>query len=305
MDLNTLYHRTVEAWADRVNAVPPDRWGDPTPCREWDVRALVNHVAGEDLWTDPLMRGATIEEVGDRFDGDLLGDDPAGRALRAAGQATRTVAETLPTHGSVHLSYGDESMDEYIYQLAADHLIHGWDLAVASGSDPRMDPHLVTEVAAWFADKEEMYRAGGAIATRTALTGDPQGDLLARFGRDPHWGPVHAALTRFNAAFGAADLDAVMALVTDDCVFEATGPAPDGHRHEGAEAVRKAWADVFDSTRDLRFTEEDSFVHGDRATVLWRFDWSNEDGSPGHVRGVDAIRIRDGRVCEKLSYVKG
>jgi len=305
MDLNTLYHRTVEGWADRVNAVPADRWGDPTPCREWDVRALVNHVAGEDLWTDPLMRGATIEEVGDRLDGDLLGDDPAGSALSAAGKATRTVAETLPAHGTVHLSYGEESMDEYVHQLAADHLVHGWDLAVATGSDSRLDPHLVAEVAAWFADKEDLYRGGGAIAARTGLTGDPQGDLLARFGRDPHWGAVHAALGRFNAAFGAADMEAVMALVTDDCVFDATGPAPDGRRFEGADAVRQAWSDVFGSTRDLRFTEEDSFVHGDRATVLWRFDWSNQDGTPGHVRGIDAIRFRDGKVCEKLSYVKG
>jgi uncharacterized protein (TIGR03086 family) len=305
MDLNTLYHRTVEAWADRVNAVPPDRWADPTPCRDWDVRALVNHVAGEDLWTEPLMRGATIEEVGTRFDGDQLGDDPAGSALAAAGRAVRTVAETLPGHGSVHLSYGEESMDEYVHQLAADHLVHGWDLAVATGSDPRMDPHLVAEVAAWFAGREELYRSGGAVGARVALTGEPQEDLLARFGRDPHWGPVHAALTRFNDAFGAADIEAVMRLVTDDCVFEATGPAPDGRRHEGADEVRKAWLEVFESTRDLRFTEEESYVHGDRATVRWRFDWTGADGSPGHVRGVDAIRIRDGLVCEKLSYVKG
>ncbi|HEX5969566.1 MAG TPA: TIGR03086 family metal-binding protein, partial [Intrasporangium sp.] len=305
MDLNTLYHRTVETWVDRVNAVPSGAWGEPTPCREWDVRSLVNHVTGEDLWTDPLMRGATIAEVGDRFDGDLLGDDPVGRSLAAAGKAVRTVAETLPAHGTVHLSYGEESMDEYIHQLAADHLVHGWDLAVATGSDPRLDPHLVKEVATWFADKEQLYRQGGVIAARTALTGEPQGDLLARFGRDPHWGPTHAALTRFNTAFGAADLEATMDLVTDDCVFDATGPAPDGREYQGVEAVRGAWAEVFASTRDLRFTEEDSFVHGDRATVMWRFDWTNEDGSPGHVRGVDVMRIRDGRVSEKFSYVKG
>jgi uncharacterized protein (TIGR03086 family) len=304
MDLNTLYHRTVEAWADRVNAVPPDRWSDPTPCREWDVHTLVNHVAGEDEWTAPLMRGATIEEVGDRFDGDLLGEDPVGAALAAAGGAIRAVADTLPTHGTVQLSYGEEGMDEYVYQLAADHLVHGWDLAVATGSDPRLDPHLVAEVAAWFATREEGYRSAGAIGPRAPLSPDPQEDLLARFGRDPRWGPVHAALARFNAAFGSADMEAVLDLVTDDCVFEATGPAPDGTRHSGRDAVRAAWEEVF-ATPGMAFVEEESYVQGDRATVRWRYEWHPPDGTSGHVRGVDVMRFRDGKVCEKFSYVKG
>jgi uncharacterized protein (TIGR03086 family) len=305
MDLNTLYARTVEAWAERVNAVPADRWDDPTPCRDWKVRDLVNHVCGEDLWTAPLMTGRTIAEVGDRFDGDLLGADPIRSALAAAGEATRSVAETLPGHGTVHLSYGEESMDEYVHQLAADHLIHGWDLAVATGGDPRLDPALVAEVAAWFAEREELYRAVGAIGPRAASHGDPQGELLAGAGRDPGWGPNHAGLARFSAAFGSGDVDAIMALMTDDCVFEATGPAPDGVRHEGASAVRGVWEDLFGGTRDATFTEEESFVCGDRGLLRWRFDWTGEDGAPGHVRGVDVLRLRDGKVCEKLSYVKG
>jgi uncharacterized protein (TIGR03086 family) len=305
MDLNTLYHRTVECWADRLNAVRPDQWDDPTPCREWSVRDLANHVTGEDLWTPPLMRGSTVEDVGDRYDGDLLGDDPIRASLAAARVAIHTVAETLPAGGTVHLSYGEEKMEEYVHQLAADHLVHGWDLAVATGGDPRLDPTLVHAVAGWFADREELYRAAGAVGAAAAPTGDAQGDLLAAFGRDPRWGPNHRTLVRFSAAFGSGDVDAVMDLMTDDCVFEATGPAPDGARHEGAEAVRAVWVDLFGGTRDAAFSEEESFVAGDRAVLRWRFDWTEEDGSPGHVRGVDVLRLRDGLVCEKLSYVKG
>jgi uncharacterized protein (TIGR03086 family) len=187
MDLETLYGRTVQTWTDRLQTVGPEQWGAATPCTDWDVRALVNHVVGEDLWTDPLMRGATIEEVGDRFDGDLLGSDPRETALGAAEQATRAVADTLPTHGTVHLSYGEEQMDEYVAQLAADHLIHAWDLAAATGGDTNLDPEQVTEVAAWFADREEMYRAGGAIGPRVETQGDAQSRLLAAFGRDAGW----------------------------------------------------------------------------------------------------------------------
>jgi len=112
------------------------------------------------------------------------------------------------------------------------------------------------------------------------------------------------ALRTFSAAFGSGDVDAIMALMTDDVVFEATGPAPDGVPHLGAEAVRAVWVEVF-GTRDALFTEEESFVAGDRGVLRWRFSWTEEDGSPGHVRGVDVLRFRDGLVCEKLSYVKG
>ena len=305
MDLNTMYHRTVEGWADRVNAVGDDQWDNPTPCRDWTVRDLVNHLCGEDLWTPPLVTGRTIEDVGDRFDGDLLGQDPIRNALTAASAAIRAVAAALPTGEVVHLSYGEERMEEYVHQLAADHLVHGWDLAVATGGDTRLDPALVAEVAAWFADREELYRTAGAVGPRTASHGDAQGNLLAGFGRDPGWGPNHAALATFSAAFGSGDVEAIMALTTHDCVFEATGPAPDGVLHEGADAVRAVWEELFGQTRDPAFTEEESFVCGDRGVLRWRFDWTDEAGAPGHVRGVDVLRLRDGKVAEKLSYVKG
>ena len=302
MDVNTLYHRTVEFFADRVNAVKEDQWGDPTPCSTWNVRDLANHVTNENLWTVPLMEGATIAEVGDRFEGDVLGADPIGSALTAARAAITTVATQLPQGGTVQLSFGETPKEEYAMQLAADNLVHGWDVAAATGGDTRMDPHLVHAIADWFDDREELYRGGGAISARGPLTGDAQHDLLARFGRDPGWGPNHKTLARFNAAFGAYDVDAAIALVTDDIVFETTSPAPDGQRHEGRAAVRTAWTEVM-ATPGLSFTEEESFVSGDRAVVRWRYAWSGSD--PGHVRGVEVLRFRDGLVCEHFSYVKG
>jgi len=300
MDLNTLYHRTVEAWADRVNAVGAEHWENPTPCAAWTVRDLVNHVVGEDRWTVPLVHGRTIADVGDALDGDLLGDDPVRAALDAAMEATTVVAEHLPGGGTVHLSYGEEQLGEYVHQLAADHLVHAWDLAVATGGDRRLDPHLVAEVAAWYADREHLYRGAGMVAPRSVSHGGPESELLAAFGRDAEWGSNHAGLAAFSAAFGSGDVDAIMALTTDDCVFEATGPAPDGTRHEGAAAIRTVWETLFADTPAAVFIEEESFVHGDRGVLRWRFEW---DG--GHVRGVDVLRLRDGRVCEKLSYVKG
>ena len=305
MELITLHRRAVEQWAASVAAVKNDQWVDPTPCTEWSVRELVNHVIAEELWMAPLLRGATIQEVGHQFDGDVLGEDPLGRARMGADEAVAIVDAIVPEGGRVQLSYGEEDMGEYVRQLCADHLIHCWDLAAATGGDTSMDPELVAEVGAWFVEREAMYRGSGAIGPRASGAGDPQSDLLAAFGRTSQWGPNHAVLARFSAAFGSGDVDGIMARMSDDCVFESTGPSPDGRRYEGQAAVRAVWEQFFSETKDPKFTDEDTFLSGDRACARWRFTWTSDDGSEGHVRGVDVIRFRDGLISEKLSYVKG
>jgi uncharacterized protein (TIGR03086 family) len=189
MELSDLYRRTVETWTARVDAVPPERWHDPTPCTEWTVRDLVNHVVGEDAWTVPLARGSTLADVGDTLDGDLLGDEPADAALRSADEALAVVDELLPAGGKVHLSYGDEDLEEYVRQLAADHLVHAWDLAAATGGDRHLDEALVEEISGWFADREDVYRSVGAIGPRIDAGGDGQTALLAMAGRDAGWTP--------------------------------------------------------------------------------------------------------------------
>ena len=112
------------------------------------------------------------------------------------------------------------------------------------------------------------------------------------------------AVERFNDAFNRHDVDAVMAAMTDDCVFESTAP-PLGERHEGPRAVRTAWDGFFTSTPTAHFDSEDVIATGDRCVVQWRFTWKNDDGSTGSVRGVDVLRVRDGKVAEKFAYVKG
>jgi uncharacterized protein (TIGR03086 family) len=187
MDIVDVHRRAVEAWQTKVDAVGADMWADATPCTEWSVRDLTNHVVAEELWMVPLLEGSTIAEVGDRLDGDVLGDHPL-RAARSASAAALAVAqEQLPAGGKVHLSYGEEDAAEYAWQLAADHLIHGWDLAKGTGQDANMDPVLVTAIADWFTAREMLYRRGGAIGPRAPMTGEPQTDLLAAFGRRADW----------------------------------------------------------------------------------------------------------------------
>ena len=106
-------------------------------------------------------------------------------------------------------------------------------------------------------------------------------------------------LEAFGQAWNDHDLDAALALTTDDIVFESTGPAPDGERSVGHNAVRAAWQPIFADVAS-RFTVEELFVSGDRALQRWVYRWGD-----GHVRGVDLFTLRDGKVAEKISYVKG
>jgi len=109
---------------------------------------------------------------------------------------------------------------------------------------------------------------------------------------------------RFNEAFGRHDVDAIMEAMTEDCVFDSTRPPPDGERVVGQAAVRAFWGEFFRRSPQARFDAEEIFAAGDRCVVRWVYYWVR-DGKPGHVRGVDIFRVRDGKVAEKLSYVKG
>lgn len=306
MDVVALHQLATEDFAALAARVRPDQWDAPTPCAGWSVRDLVNHVVGEERWAVPLLAGRTIESVGTELDGDLLGDDPAGAAGHAAAAAQAGVPAAVLEGRKIHLSYGEEEAAEYVSQLIADHLVHGWDLAAAIGAGRSRDTGVVAAVTEWFADREELYRSGGMIAARpTGDWSDPQDALLVAFGRDPGWTPLHAVVTDFGAATARCDVDAMMALMTEDCVFESTGPAPDGGRFEGQAAVREQWRKLFEDTTDPVFDAEETVVAGDRAVVRWRYSWTDADGGSGHIRGVDVIRIRDGKIAEKLSYVKG
>ena len=113
-----------------------------------------------------------------------------------------------------------------------------------------------------------------------------------------------AALEAFNEAFAKGDVDGVMAHMTEDCIFENTLPVPDGRRYQGQAEVREFWTSFFADNPTARWETEDLFAHGDRAVMRWVFHWG-DGATAGHVRGVDVFRVRDGKVAEKLSYVKG
>jgi ketosteroid isomerase-like protein len=118
------------------------------------------------------------------------------------------------------------------------------------------------------------------------------------------WRTLTAAAA-VERALAARDVEAFTACLTEDSVFENTMPAPDGERLVGAAAIGAFFQRFFASTPSARFTTEEAFAAGDRAVIRWTFAWDEGPDNRGHVRGVDLVRVSDGRVAETLSYVKG
>ncbi|MDQ1518265.1 MAG: hypothetical protein QOE80_4095 [Actinomycetota bacterium] len=181
-----MYHRSVEEFGRRMTAIGEGDWDGPTPCAEWTVRDLVRHIVYEELWAPPLLEGQTIADVGDRYEGDILGADPQV-AWKEAAAAALAVASPDVLGRTVHLSFGDVPGEEYLGQLAADHVIHAWDLARGTGGDDRLDPDLVQHVYDVMAPQIEPARAAGVFgpAVEVPPDADLQSKLLALTGRTP------------------------------------------------------------------------------------------------------------------------
>jgi predicted SnoaL-like aldol condensation-catalyzing enzyme len=113
------------------------------------------------------------------------------------------------------------------------------------------------------------------------------------------------AVLEFNQAFNRHDVASMMRLMSDDCVFENTAPAPDGVVYAGKQAVTQFWQDFFAQSPQAHIEIEEIFGLSDRCVMRWRYTWVDAAGSKGHVRGVDLFQVKNGLICEKLSYVKG
>ena len=180
-----LHAIAAEGFDRRVDAIRADQWNAPTPCSEWDVRTLVNHLVYEAQWAPDLFAGKTVEEVGDRYEGDLLGDDPL-RSWRDSNAAARSaIAESGALERTVHLSFGDVPGSEYLSQLTLDLAVHGWDLARAIGADETIDPALVASILPYVEANADMITGSGVFGDPVAVPNDAddQTRLLALLGR--------------------------------------------------------------------------------------------------------------------------
>ena len=181
MNLPDVHREALAATGRVVANIKPDQLHAPTPCDEYDVSGLLNHLIGGNFWVAPLVEGKTIDEVGDALDRDFAIDeyqasaDEADKAFSSAGAMERPVA----------VSYGPVPGEVYAGHRFVDVLIHGWDLAKATGQDTALDPDLVDACWTVINPQMELLKGSGMFGgdVHVADDADSQTKLLATLGR--------------------------------------------------------------------------------------------------------------------------
>lgn len=124
-------------------------------------------------------------------------------------------------------------------------------------------------------------------------------------GKDGSENELLTLLEEFGEAWNRHDVDALMSMMTDDGVYEASsGPDVNGQRFEGQAAVREAFAGIFDTFPDAQWRDPRHVVSGDRGFSEWRFTGTSKDGTKVEVNGCDLFVFRDGKIAIKNSFRK-
>lgn len=187
MTIDQLHRQALDATRPLVAGTRADQLDLPTPDDEWDVRTLLNHVVAGNWWAAELAGGKTIEEVGDRLDGDVIGPDPLDAWDASAEAAAKAFEMPGALAAPCAVSYGPVPGEVYAGHRFLDVLLHGWDLAKATGQPTDLDPALVAGALEVLTPQWDMLRGSGAFKTDVPVPddGDPQTRLLAMVGRRP------------------------------------------------------------------------------------------------------------------------
>jgi uncharacterized protein (TIGR03086 family) len=185
-DLPDLHEKALTATRAVVANVASDQWSAPTPCGDWDVREVVNHIVGGNWWVAPLLSGHTIADVGDRLDGDVLGDDPLAAYDQSAGEADAVFHRPDAMAAPANVSYGPVPGEVYCGHRFLDVLIHGWDVAKATGQHTDLPDELVEGAWEVVRPQLDLLKASGMFGTEMAVPDDAasQVKLLAVLGRE-------------------------------------------------------------------------------------------------------------------------
>jgi ketosteroid isomerase-like protein len=278
----TAFDSARDAYLDSMGRVPTDGFAYLKPGDDYSLGGLAVHVNFVlEHYTNVLEALIAADFA------ECRPEDPAGLEARALARAREPLQAA-----------------DVRSELARTQQLHQ---GVAQTID-RLSGDLGRSAPVWFPRATETYPTSAADVlgwlSDHYLEHVPQIETLVDDWRRGGSTDPLAVVGQFNEAFARGDVDAVMVMMTDDCVFENTYPPPDGERHVGQAAVREFWQRFFADTESPRFETEEIFAVDDRVVGRWRFSWGRP-GSDGHVRGVDLFRVRDGKVAEKLSYVKG
>jgi uncharacterized protein (TIGR03086 family) len=164
-----------------------EHWELATPCDEWDVRELVNHVLGGNVRYTMLLHGAAADQMAATRSIDHIGADALASFDRSAAEVMTAFEESGALEKTVHHPAGDRSGLDLLWLRVAEWTIHAWDLARAIGGDETLDPELVDTLLARLEEHGTGLESGGYFESAGAAdpTNAPQTRLLLTVGRHP------------------------------------------------------------------------------------------------------------------------
>jgi uncharacterized protein (TIGR03086 family) len=185
VDLPEVHATSLDVTRVFVAGVDDPAWDAESVCDGWSVRELVNHIVTGNWWAMELVGGKTIAEVGDRYDGDVLGDDPLAAYDESAAAAAAAFRAPGAMDALCAVSYGPVPGWVYCGHRFIDALIHGWDVAMSTGEDPTLPADLVEACWTVLEPQLAMLTGTGVFGTAqpVAEDADRQTALLAVLGR--------------------------------------------------------------------------------------------------------------------------
>lgn len=189
MDPKELFARAVQQGTTCVRYVADEHLTNSTPCTEWDLKALLNHMVYELMWVRNIVLGKTVEEVGDRYDHGVLSSNLHSNWQHAADSALVAV-KNADLNAPAHLSYADVPMAQYIQEIAGDIFVHTWDVSRGLHCTLQLDEDVAREVYNFFKPRSQEIRDSGGVGPEVPVPQDAsvQTRLIGFFGRRPDWG---------------------------------------------------------------------------------------------------------------------
>jgi uncharacterized protein (TIGR03086 family) len=185
-ELPDLHAQALDATRRIVAGVAGDQWTTRVETSRTDVRTLVNHFVGENYWVEPILAGETYEQVGPRFAGDVLGEDPLGSYDRSAASAAGAFRAPGALERLCHMKPAEPPMlgSAMCVNRFVDILVHGWEVANVTGQDTVLDPELAEAARAHIEPSIVALREKGIISAALDVPDDAssQTKLLAFFG---------------------------------------------------------------------------------------------------------------------------
>lgn len=194
MSITEIFTLAESTLLEVIREIKPEQWSMKMPstfAANLDpgatLRDVINYHTFDEAWVPEVLAGKTVAEVGSKYAGDLLGDDPAGAYAKYLDKAKTAISQIKDLKQTVHLSYGDFSAEEYLTHITYFRGMRAYDLANLIGVSTQLPDALVVGLWQTLAPQAEEWRQLGVFGPAVNVSDQAplQDKLLGLTGRQP------------------------------------------------------------------------------------------------------------------------